>query len=107
MPSLRDQYNEEVLQGHREALAALRDLLAAEKDPTERRRLACAILKTRPVKASQPPAASAHRAEEPVPEQRTTTDQPTPFWSAPSPIVTPTPFGDSALGHAAPTPMNL
>jgi hypothetical protein len=49
MPSLQAQYNREVLEGHREALAALRDLLATETDRTERRRLANAILKTRKV----------------------------------------------------------
>lgn len=55
-PSTIEQYNQELLQAHREAIATLRELLAAEKDPNERRRLSIAILKARPVKdpAAQP-----------------------------------------------------
>jgi hypothetical protein len=50
MPSVAELYNQEVLEGHREALAALRELLAQEKDPLERRKLANAILRAKPVK---------------------------------------------------------
>lgn len=57
-----EQYNEELIQAHREALAALRELLAAEKDPLERRRLAIAILKSRPAKD---PVASAAPPRQP------------------------------------------
>jgi hypothetical protein len=54
MPSIHAQYNEEIVQAHREALAALRELLAQETDPLERRRLAIAILRARPVKEPAP-----------------------------------------------------
>ena len=54
MPSIHAQYNEEIVQAQREALAALRELLAEETDPLERRRLAIAILKARPVKEPAP-----------------------------------------------------
>ncbi|MFT3684581.1 MAG: hypothetical protein QM783_06560 [Phycisphaerales bacterium] len=50
MPSVVELYNQEVLEGHREALAALRELLVEETNPAERRKLANAILRTRPVK---------------------------------------------------------
>lgn len=50
MPSIRALYNDEVIQAHREAIAALRELLAETTDPLERRRLATALLKARPVK---------------------------------------------------------
>jgi len=68
-------YNDELIQAHREALAALRDLLASEGDPVERRRLAVAILRARPVEEdpaddtppgrthSQPEAADRHAAD--------------------------------------------
>jgi HEAT repeat protein len=69
MPSIQSQYNHEVLQAHREAIAALRQLLAEEKNPLERRRLAMALLKARPVKplavdeaALSEPEASAREA---------------------------------------------
>ena len=52
MPSTRALYNEEVIHAHREALAALRRLLAQEKDPLELRKLANAILRARPIKVS-------------------------------------------------------
>ncbi|MDP1662891.1 MAG: hypothetical protein Q8L55_13330 [Phycisphaerales bacterium] len=55
MPSIQAQFNEEVIQAHREALQALRELLAEETDPLERRRLAIAILRARPVKDTEPP----------------------------------------------------
>jgi hypothetical protein len=45
-------YNQEVLDGHREAVAALRELLATETDPHERRKLANALLKARPMKTA-------------------------------------------------------
>jgi hypothetical protein len=57
MPSIHALYNQEVLEGHREALAALRELLATEPDRTERRRLATAILKTRKVEDPNAPQA--------------------------------------------------
>ncbi|MFT3684301.1 MAG: hypothetical protein QM783_05135 [Phycisphaerales bacterium] len=53
MPSVAELYNQEVLDGHREAVAALRDLLAHETDPAERRKLANALLRARPVKLSK------------------------------------------------------
>lgn len=61
MPSIQAQYNEEVVQAHREALKALRELLVYEHDPAERRRLAVAMLKARPVKDPDAEAASAQR----------------------------------------------
>lgn len=63
-PSAIQQYNEELALAHREAIAALRELLAAEKDPTERRRLAIAMLKARPIKdpAAQPEAKAVRPA---------------------------------------------
>jgi hypothetical protein len=69
MPSVYALYNEEVVQGHREALAALRELLTSEADPTERRRLATAILRTRQVKdphAVEPQPAPAHEPTHPA-----------------------------------------
>jgi len=57
MTDVYDHYSHELAQAHREALAALRELLTAETDPTERRRLAIAILRARPIKAPQAPAA--------------------------------------------------
>ncbi|MFT3685765.1 MAG: hypothetical protein QM783_12720 [Phycisphaerales bacterium] len=64
MQSVAELYNQEVLEGHREALAALRELLAQETDPSERRKLANAILRARPVKRAktdQPPSPSTPR----------------------------------------------
>lgn len=71
MPSIQAQYNEEVVQAHREALQALRELLAAEKQPVERRRLAMAILKARPVK--DPAAHSETAAAKPAPRRKAET----------------------------------
>ena len=66
MPSVQALYNQEVLEGHREALAVLRELLKEEKDPLERRKLANAILRARPVKD---PEAEEHKTP-PAPVQR-------------------------------------
>lgn len=62
-PSAIQQYNEELAAAHREAIAVLRELLSAEKNPTERRRLAIAILKARPIKdpTAQPALQAAAR----------------------------------------------
>lgn len=54
MPSIRALYNDELVEAHREAVAALRELLATEKDPLERRKLANAILRARPAKDDAP-----------------------------------------------------
>ena len=56
MPSIRALYNDELVQAHREAVAALRELLAAEKNPLERRKLANAILRARTAKDDIPPS---------------------------------------------------
>ena len=66
MPSIHAEYNTEIIQAHREALKALRELLAEETDPTERRRLAVAILRVRPVKdpEAQPSSTALTRRAE-------------------------------------------
>lgn len=54
MPSIRALYNDELVEAHREAVATLRELLATEKDPLERRKLANALLRARPAKDDAP-----------------------------------------------------
>lgn len=53
MPSTRAQYNDEAIQGQREAIAELRRLLATETDSSKRCRIAIALLKVRPFKKSE------------------------------------------------------
>lgn len=84
MPSIQAQFNEEVIQAHREALKALRELLAEETDPLERRRLAVAILRTRPVKdataptpEAKPKAATESGPAESVHDAKPTVSKPT------------------------------
>ena len=67
-PSAIQQYNEELALAHREAIAALRELLSTEKDPTERRRLAIAILKAPPIK--DPAAQPAAKASKPASKRK-------------------------------------
>jgi hypothetical protein len=57
MPSTRALYNDELVQAHREAVATLRELLATETDRAERRKLANALLRAKPVKDAAPRAA--------------------------------------------------
>jgi len=111
MPSIQAQFNEEVIQAHREALSALRDLLAVESDPLERRRLAVAILRTRPVTTPDAPGPSqgpgrkkpAPKPETPPASKALHTD-PTPIGSPLSTSITPTFAGLPApnTNHASP-----
>ena len=50
MPSIQAEYLAELIEAHREAMKVLRELLAESTDSAERRRLAIAILRTRPIK---------------------------------------------------------
>lgn len=70
MPSTAELYNHEVLEGHREAVAALRELLAAEKDPLERRKLANALLRAKPLKLAEPPKPKAPPTPRPAAPSR-------------------------------------
>ena len=63
MPSIRALYNDELVQAHREAVATLRELLATEKDPLERRKLANALLRARPAKDDALPPSPASAGE--------------------------------------------
>lgn len=105
MPSIYAQYNEEVVQAHREALQALRELLAEETDPAERRKLANAILRARPAK--DPKAEAAPTSEQPAPIRTGTvnerTDAPTPS-SATIPAPPQQKIASSAL---TPVPMTV
>jgi hypothetical protein len=66
MPSPVDSYNTQVLEGHRDAVIALRELLAQEKDPLKRCRFANSLLRARPIKVP-PPSSSAAPADEDAP----------------------------------------
>ncbi|MFT3684241.1 MAG: hypothetical protein QM783_04830 [Phycisphaerales bacterium] len=61
MQSVVELYNHEVLEGHREAVAALRELLAQETDPAERRKLANSLLRAKTVKLAAPAAEHPQR----------------------------------------------
>lgn len=75
MPSVQSTFSEEILHGHREAFATLRELLATETDRTERRKLANALLRVRPAKPD-PDASPAQRERDPRPASTITSGAP-------------------------------
>ncbi|MBY0308046.1 MAG: hypothetical protein K2Q09_04815 [Phycisphaerales bacterium] len=99
MSTLHAEYLAEIIQAHREGLKALRDLLTAETDPAERRRLAIALVRARPV--ADPCPEPADQTAPPRRTRRTPAHlDPEP---APTPAVEPQPLAPAAGTHAPPT----
>lgn len=86
MPSTHAQYNDQVIQGHREAIAALRHLLATETDPAKRCRIAVALLRARPIKPSEHEPAEPASTAAPEPAAPIARSSPLPDPAADSPL---------------------
>jgi hypothetical protein len=71
MQTIEQHHAETVLEAHILALNVLADLLQKETDPTEQRRIAAIILRTKPTRpkpADQPPAPPKPRKAKPHPQ---------------------------------------
>ncbi|MFT3683835.1 MAG: hypothetical protein QM783_02725 [Phycisphaerales bacterium] len=75
MSALHAAYLADIIEAHREGLRVLRELIATATDPAERRRLAIALVRARPVKDPDPdeemPSTLPGKRTEPSADQQT------------------------------------
>lgn len=107
MPSNEAQFNAEVLEAHREALTVIRELMAEETDPAERRRLATVIFRIRTFHEpeefgiSASPAAPTPPAAQRKPQSIPSGTPPHPPQPGPRPAWSTTPLTTPPATHTA------